>query len=201
MSFASYAALQTAIADQMARDDLTTQIVDFITLFEAYSARRLQVREQETSTTLTTSSGSVSLPTDYMVTRRLTYAGSVRRDLEYMHPAQLQAQYPSTPNGIPINYTIEGGTIKVRPIDDSNSYEFDYFAKNTAVSSALNWLFNNYPDAYFSGSLFEAYSYDKDVNNATYWKARRDEIFQEIELRDFRSRGPMSIDIAGGITP
>jgi hypothetical protein len=71
MSLSSYADLQTQIANWLASDDLTTYIPDFITLFEAAACRKLKVRPQETTTTLTPSSGVATLPTDYLGHRAL----------------------------------------------------------------------------------------------------------------------------------
>lgn len=79
MSFSSYSALQSVIADQLARSDLTTQIPDFITLFEAEAARKLRIRPMETTTSLTTTSGVVSLPSDYLGWRKVTWAGKIGR--------------------------------------------------------------------------------------------------------------------------
>lgn len=196
MAFTTYAELQTAIADQLARSDLTTQIVDFIALFEAAACRRLRVRPMETSTTLTPASGSATLPTGYLGWRRVTWTGSARVELEYVHPSMLQALYPDTPTGIPAYFTIEGSTLKIRPTD-TTGLEFDYLAKTAAVSSSLNWLFTNHPDAYFFGSLAEAYIYDKDPDTAVIWKARRDEVFDEIKLLNFREQGQMAVRVMG----
>ena len=46
MSIGNYAELQTAIANFMARSDLTSQIPDFITMAEARMSRELETREQ-----------------------------------------------------------------------------------------------------------------------------------------------------------
>ena len=47
MAFDTYANLKTAIANFLARDDLTTQIPDFISLAEARMSRELDTRSQE----------------------------------------------------------------------------------------------------------------------------------------------------------
>lgn len=192
MALATYANLQSVIADQLARSDLTAQIPDFITLFEAVAARKLRVRSMETSTNLTPSSGSVALPSDYLAWRRVTWTGSNRAELEYVHPSILQAYFPTTPSDTPRMFTIEGSTLKVRPVDDT-ILEFDYFAKNAALSGALNWLYTNNPDVYLFGALTEAYAFTKDYEQAAVWKARRDEIFSEISLQNFRNAGAMAI--------
>ena len=128
MSLTSYTELQQAIADWLERADLATRIPDFIALLEAAANRRLRVRQQEASTTLTPSDGAVALPADYLMWRRVTWTGSNRVDLQYVHPSYLQAAYPSSPSDVPRIFTIEGSTMKVRPVDNT-ALEFDYFQK------------------------------------------------------------------------
>ena len=76
MAITTYSELQSAIARWLARDDISGNIPDFITLFETAANRRLRVQQQEAVTTLTPSSGSVALPSDYLSWRRVTWTGS-----------------------------------------------------------------------------------------------------------------------------
>lgn len=200
MAFTSYATLQAAIADQLARGDLTSQIPDFITLFEAEANRELfRMRLSETSTNLTPSSGSVALPSDYMGWRRVTWTGSTRVDLEYVHPSILQAYYPSTPSATPAIFTIEGSTLKIRPTDGT-VLEFDYYAKPAALASSLGWLMTNHPDAYFFGSLEQAYLYTKDYEQASAWMLKKTATFDAIKKLRFREDSGLQIR-AMGYTP
>lgn len=196
MPFTTYNELLTSIATWLARDDLTANIPDFVTLFEAEAARRLGVRPMELTTTLTPSSGSVALPTDFLGVRRLTWTGSTRVDLTYQHPTYIQSMYPTTPQGTPLDYTIEGGNILIRPTD-ATALELVYHATNAAVSSSLNWLFTSHPDVYLFGSLAEAKGFIDNLEKLSAWGARRDATFDSIERLDFRYRGPMSIQTTG----
>lgn len=196
MSFSSYSDLQTNIESWLARDDLVSYIPDFIRLFEASACRKLRVRPTEKTTTLSPSSGEASLPSDFLAVRRLTWEGSTPRDLDYVHPSYLQRMYPSNDEGIPTCYTIEGGTLTVKPVSDE-SLTLVYRAKTGAVAEGLQWLFNNHPDAYLYGSLTEAYLFDKDEERATLWRARTEQVFNEIKEVDFHYRGPMSVRVVG----
>lgn len=197
MAFSSYAELQTAIASWLARDDLTTYIPDFITLFEATAARKLRVRAMETTASITTTSGSGALPSDFLQVRRLTWTGSTPVELAYVHPTYLRGLYPSTDSGTPSHYTLEASSVVIRPTDDTTTLQLLYYAKTGALSSALQWLFNNHPDAYLFGSLAEAHGFNVDMNQLATWKARRDEVFEEIQTQEFRSRSGMSIRLIG----
>lgn len=200
MAITNYSTLQTAIGNWMARSDLTTPIVDFITLFEANVNRRLRVRQQETTATLTPSSGSTTLPTDYLSWRRVTWTGSTRRDLDYVHPSYLQAAYPDNPSGYPTVFTIEGSSLKIRPIDDTD-LEFDYYAKvpSLSTSATTNWLLTAHPDVYLFGSLAEAQGYVIDIDKLLIWKQRRDEVINEIEKLSEKTKGVGSVRVMGPV--
>lgn len=198
MTFSTYSDLQTNIGTWLARDDLASYIPDFIRLFEAAACRKLRVRPTEVTATLTPSSGTATLPSGFLNVRRLTWEGSTPVDLVYVHPSYLQASYPSDEEGIPRIYTIEGESILIRPTDaDDNDLTLVYRARTGAVADGLQWLFNNHPDAYLFGALVEAYVFDKDEERAALWKARRDEVFNEIREVDFNYRGPMSVRVIG----
>ena len=148
------------------------------------------MREQEAATALTPSSGAAALPADYLAWRRVTWTGSPRVELQYVHPSYLQAAYPSTPSARPRVFTIEGSTLKIRPVD-ATALEFDYFQKIPALSdgAATNWLLALHPDLYLFGALVEAEMFGVNDERAPLWKARRDEIFDEIEKLSNKTRG------------
>jgi hypothetical protein len=157
MSITTYAELQAAIGNWLDHGLFAARIPEFIALFEAAANRRLRVREQEATATLTPSSGAVALPADYLAWRRVTWTGSPRVELQYVHPSYLQAAYPSSPTDVPRIFTIEGTTLKIRPLDGT-PLELDYFQKVPALSDAApsNWLLAAHPDVYLFGSLVEA---------------------------------------------
>lgn len=201
MAISTYAELKTAIANWLARDDLTAYLDDFVTLFEAAANRRLgkaRIRQMETSTTLTPSAGSATLPTDYLDWRRVTWAGSPKSELDYVHPSYLQAFNPSDESDTPQIFTIEGSTLKIAKLS-TTSLTFDYFQKISALSGTVNWLFTAHPDLYLFGSLCEAEAFNKDAEKATLWKLRRDEAFDEIEKLSRQSRGAGAVRVTGTV--
>src|SRR5262245_65296146 len=114
VALGTYADLLSSVSNFLGgRTDLNSFIPDFVTLFEAAANRRLRVRRMETSTTLTPASGVATLPTDFLIWRRVTWTGSSRRELEYVHPSWLQASNPSGSAGSPNIFTIEGNSLKV----------------------------------------------------------------------------------------
>ncbi len=198
MTIQTYSDLQAAVANWLARSDLAANIPDFITIFEAVANRRLRVRQQEIAATLNPSSGVATLPADYLAWRRVTWTGQTNRELEYVHPSYLHALYPTAPAGPPRLFTIEGATLTVAPSDDS-ALTFDYFQKTPALSAsnATNWLLAAYPDLYLFGSLAEAHGFVKDADSLSLWASRRNELFDEVERLDARTRGPAGIRVMG----
>ena len=192
MSITTYAELQTAIGSWLGRSDLTSIIPDFITLFEACANRRLRVRQMEATATLTPSNGAATLPSDYLAWRRVTWAGDTRVELEYVHPSYLVAAYPTRPEGVPRVFMIEGSTISIRPIDDTELH-MTYFQKIPALSGSVNWLFTAHPDIYLFGSLCEAEMFLVNDERAALWARRRDNLFDEIEKLSNKTRGSGAI--------
>ena len=198
MSIQSYSDLQTAVANWLARADLAANIPDFIMIFETVANRRLRVRQQESAAALAPSAGVATLPSDYLAWRRVTWMGATSRELEYVHPSYLHALYPTGPAGPPRLFTIEGATLTVAPSDDS-PLTFDYFQKVPPLSDAapVNWLLTIYPDLYLFGALTEAQGFVKDSDSLSLWAARRNELFDEIERLDAKTRGPAGIRVMG----
>lgn len=198
MAITTYGELQTAIGNWLDHSLFTARIPEFIALFEAAANRRLRVREQETATSLTPSAGAAALPADYLAWRRVTWTGSSRVELQYVHPSYLQAAYPGSPADMPRIFTIEGSTLKLRPVDDT-TLELDYFAKVPTLSDSVstNWLLSAHPDLYLFGALVEAEMFGANDERAPLWKARRDEIFDEIEKLSNKTRGAGAVRVMG----
>ncbi len=194
MALATYADLQSAVQNWLGHSLFTDRVPEFITLFEATACRRLGVRETQTTTNLTPSSGSATLPTDFLYAKRVTWTGSPRVDLEYVHPSYLQAANPASDSGTPNKYTIEGSALRVAPISDT-VLELLYAARTAAVATTLNWLFTKHPDAYLFGALCEAEGFGVNDERSGLWRSRMEAAFNEIRTADFNGRGPMTIRV------
>lgn len=168
MALATYTDLQAAVADYMARSDLTSQIVDAIALCEArlnyghdnpdprFSSDPLRVREMETRTAVTFSAEYTALPTDFLEMRRVRVLTSPEAVVNYVTPEQFSAAAASATSGTPTVYTIEAGYYRLGPIPASVSGEILYYAKIPALASnATNWLLTAYPNVYLYGALVE----------------------------------------------
>lgn len=198
MALATYSDLLSSAASWLARDDLTAIIPDLVTIFEAAANRRLRVRQQELSATLTLTNGAATLPTDYLAWRTVTYGGTNGGELEYAQPDWLRAAYRAGQTGTAKYFTIEGSTLTVAPLDNT-SLTLRYFQKITPLSSSVNWLFAAHPDLYLFGTLCEAKAFIEDEKRALLWKTRRDGAFDEIEMLSNKSRGGGAIRPVGAV--
>ena len=115
MSINTFAELKTAIANFLARDDLTDRIPEFIELAEGRINRELETREQEkrATATLTADNEYVSLPSDLRQIRSVKLSQTPIVTLTYLSPDQLDQEYSSNSSGTPGIVPIIIGSCKV----------------------------------------------------------------------------------------
>ena len=201
MAIATYSDLQTAIANFLARTDLTSQIPDFIKLAESRMSRELETRSQEKRVQATLSSGDeyVALPTDLRETREVKLNTAPLTVLQYKSPSQLDTDYKTTGLGKPVAFSIVGDELKLRPVPDTSyTAEIIYIGDIDELSStnATNNILSRHPDAYLSGSLVEAYTYLMDEQRAQIYDQKFNRCLEEIrkdEDRAFYGTGTLQI--------
>jgi len=183
MAIVNYGDLKTELNRLLAHPRFISDYDNQVIKFEASANRRLRVRQMETSSSLTSTSGDVALPSDYLVWRTIRATERYPYfELDYVHPAYL----PTSTEGPyrPQLFTIEGSMLRVRPVDDVNPYEFHYYARIPTLTgssdSNTNWLLTAYPDLYVSGTMVELAALGRNLELAQLYKARRDELLQEI---------------------
>lgn len=162
MAIANYTDLQSAVADYLARADLTTRIPDFITLAEAHFNRELRTLEMLNAATPTLSSGTALLPTDFLEWQIVNWSGVRTRDLKYVEPDSEQWRFRYRPNGDPSMFTLLPTAIIIRPIATGTLTVVYYQKIPPLASNTTNWLLTKCPDLYVYRSLAEAYIYQKN---------------------------------------
>lgn len=161
MALDTFSGLKSVIADYLARDDLTTQIPDFIRLAESRMDKELRVREliKRATTTTTTGDDTVNLPTDFLGALDLFIEGSPKQQLSYVTPSQYSAVYGGSVVGKPKIYTVLGKEARLGPKPDTNyTLEILYHQRipNLSDSQTTNDILTNYPELYLYGALVEA---------------------------------------------
>ena len=126
MALGTYSDLKTAVANHLARDDLTSVIDDFIDLAEARLSRELISRSQHKRATATTTTGDeyTVLPTDLRSIRLVRLNTDPRVVLDFMTPSAFYRAHPSAGLGKPKSYAIMGDEIALRPVPD-DAYEVE----------------------------------------------------------------------------
>ena len=201
MAISNYGELKSELSAYLFHQRLANRYDNCTQLFETSVNSRLRVLPMEAMVLLTTTSGDVALPTDYITWRTvrptvatITAPSSLPpyKELEYVHPAYL----PPVGRGFDRLFTIEGNTFKMRPVDDrADAYELHYYGKVPTVVGAnatTNWLLTEYPNAYLFGVLTELFAAQRNAEAAQLYKARRDETFQEIIQRYAMTTGATS---------
>ena len=90
----SYATLQTAVADYLARSDLTTFIPNFIQNAENKLYRSLNLRNEETALSVTIASGVAAVPTGFKALKFAYIDGSPISLLRWVSVEELYNDYP-----------------------------------------------------------------------------------------------------------
>lgn len=174
MALATYSDLKSALADYLARSDLTDRIPDFIKLAEARLTRAIRSHEMQTSGTIALSSGAATLPTDYEEWISCRFVGTspaVTQDLTFVEADSPEWIFRYRPNGYPRMFSVIAGSIEIRPTG-TGSVKLYYYqsilddAISLSDSVTTNWLLDKAPDLYLNTSLAEAHIYLKDEPRA-----------------------------------
>ncbi|MGV2975680.1 hypothetical protein AB1P65_09505 [Roseibium alexandrii] len=170
MALDTYANLQTAIANTLNRSDLTSVIVDFITLAEAELNRRLRVAEMLTSTDITPSSGLAALPSDFVEAQKVTLKSAPRRVLDQVSTGYADSSDPYRTAGTGCFYSVEGSNLRITPSDNTD-IELTYYQKIPALAddNTSNWLLAKQPGAYLYGALIFSAPYLHDDQRTGLW--------------------------------
>lgn len=193
MAIDSYAALQTAIADFLDRDDLTSHIVDFISLAEARFNRVIRAPDMLTRDDAFAVDGQYeTLPSGFIEASRFVLLTSPVRPLTYVSPQELsEVRHAYSSAGKPMYYSVVGGSFEFLPTPaDSYTASLLYFARLTPVATSFNWLATAHPDIYLFGALCEAEPYIRNDERIIVWQSRLDRALAELTVMNDRKRVP-----------
>lgn len=160
---ADYASLKTAVSEWYKGRDLSADVDVFIDLAEAYFNAKLRARQMETIASISHSSNTYALPSDYLEYKRVVEKASIRRRLEYIAEDAVEELYPTRASGLSCHFTIIGSTIYTFPLSTTD-IELTYYAKIPALSGSAttNWLLLAHPGLYLHACLMYAAEYVKD---------------------------------------
>lgn len=201
MALSTYTELKAAVADNAHRTDLTTQIVDAVTLCEARLFDALLLRNAETEGTLTSTASVnyIALPTDYVSPIALWLTLNSQRQL--LEPA-LPQELPYNPgNLIPQYWAIDGANVRFdSPFDAVYSLPFRY-VKTMALgaSTASNEVLARRPDVYLAGSLSALARYMGNDKLFSMWEPLFVQGMKEMGAVESRARSMVPLRVDAGL--
>jgi hypothetical protein len=189
----TYSDLKTAVANYLARTDLTDQIPDFIRFAEIRLRRDLRIRQMLKTVTTTTTGGdnTVELPADFLEIRDFIVQTNPVQPLDYMSPSIFSRNARRTESGKPIDYTIMATDFMLAPIPDTNyTLEMIYYASPAflSTSNTTNVFINTCPDALLYGALLEAEPYIMNDARLQTWSSMYGRAIEALKISDDRSQ-------------
>lgn len=181
MAFADFLDLRTAVVEQVQKPDIVDVFPRLVFLAEANFNRRLRLKDQVTSTTVTIASGTASLPADFLAAIGLYDASGY----EYVEQP-LQAVKTS---GTTAFFAISGGNIVTKMADGAKTLE--YYAKIPTISgsmTATNWLLTAAPALYLYGVGLEAAKYARDAELSSAMSQILEQEYQAVLSQDESAR-------------
>jgi hypothetical protein len=184
----TYGTLKTAIADFLARDDLTSYIPYFYQGAQA-KLNKLRLRHMESAFSGTIASGVVALPSGYLETKQLRVVSSGRHyPLARRTIDQLYQNYPlRSSSGLPVEFAREGSNYIFGPYPDSNySIAGVVYTKPTdlSVDADTNWWILNNPLTLLYACLVEAEPFIKNDARLELWQGKLNEAVSLIRLEN-----------------
>lgn len=169
MTISSYADLQDAVSNYLARTDLGPFVADFISMAENWlnygsdNVSPLRCREMEVVASLVPTSGVCALPADYLEYTRVSENTSYKRTLSYVTLDQAERDYPDGAAGLAEKFTIIGTNLYTYPLAQNN-INLVYYQAIPALSdtNTTNWLLTKSPGVYLRASLMQAADYTKN---------------------------------------
>jgi hypothetical protein len=203
MSFTSYGALKTSVADWLNRADLTAQVPDFITLAEAEITERVDHPDMVVVKTVSITGETLSKPCDFDGVLSLRINSDCVRSLKFITMEQMDDE-PIAANGVPHKYTIAGGKFVFSPFPDDDADpvtgRLRYRSKICLLSeNGTNWVLEQYPAAYLYGALKHSAPFLQDDPRVAVWSSLFDQAIDTINNAGRRQSLGASLQTRSGV--
>lgn len=191
MSISSYSDLQTAVANWLHDDSLTTIIPDFITLGEKRIHREVRCRDNEAALSVAIASGVAAIPADYVELKYAYIDMTPVRVLERTTARKIFEQYPTrAASGTPKMIASDNGNFIFGCYPSSNwTVKGTYYKTLTTVDTSWNTLATNNSDLYLFAALAEAADYVNDEASLAKWNGKYQKVLNDINSQEQAERG------------
>ncbi len=204
MSIASYAELQTALANYTHRNDTTLRLPEFIQMGESDLNREVKTVDMETrATAVTNGTRFMALPAGYMEIRSI-YIQDPAKELFYLAPSALRDMVVSETNtGEPAAFTIKDEIEFDCIPQQTYTLETHYLKKYDIATDLTNWLLTNYPNLYLYSAMVHASIYEMNDARAQMFRGYVDNEIALLNRSEARKRrtGNTFLQVDAGIIP
>lgn len=201
MAFSTYSELQSLVANYLGRDDLTSQITDFIKLAELRMRRDLRLRQMLTNVDLTVNAASIALPSDFAELRELHLDTVPITQLDFLPPTTFFRTARTTETGKPVFFTIDGANLVFGPQPDSSyTGKLLYYANPDFLSDSntSNTFLTVAPDCLLYAALGESEPFLMNDQRLQIWANLYDRARIQLTAADDRaefSGNPMAMSV------
>lgn len=172
----NYTTLQTAVADYLARDNLTTFIPNFVQNWEErfYREPLNWASWMEAALSVTVASSVAAVPATYLGLKIAYVSGLKAPPLKRISLEQLYERYPRDSSSGTARYIARNGAnFEFGPIPENGTViAGTYYSKPTNLrtdSDGINFLITDCPDLCLYGSLLEAEPFIKNDKRLAVW--------------------------------
>ena len=196
-----YATLQTAVADYLARDDLTGFIPNFVQNAENKLYRTLNLRNEETALSVSISSGVAAVPTDFKALKFAYFDETPAKILSWVPIEEIYRDFPDrSSSGTPAVVSREGSNFIFGPVSKDGTLKGVYYAKQDPLRTTdPSWYVTNAPEVLLYGSLLEAAPFIHNDERLPTWQTLFNEAvatLQEEEANSHTSMGSLRVRVS-----
>ena len=194
MAITNYGELKVAVANWLARSDLTARVPELVTLGESrlYAELRVRFMEATTSVVVTANTRNTALPTNWVQGRAVYIEGPPAKRLEYRTPVEYWAIHANRPVGQPDVFTIVGDEFLWGPSPGGTGYTAKavYYKRPDplTVDSATNGVFTLAPNLLLYASLIEASPFLGNDARVAVWTTLYEDLLAKVQAADSRDR-------------
>ncbi len=196
MALATYGDLKASVASWLGRTDLSTPIVDFVTLAHKQLMRDLRghLRLQKRDTAFSIATEYVAAPADFLELVSMHLNTSPRVAITLGAPDDMSRLDSS---GQPVYVSLAGATTAgtetfrfAPPPAGTYTATIEYYAGLTFFGSdaATNWILTDHPQLYLYGSLLQSAAYIENDARVPLWQAAYAEALAAVKAEGRRAR-------------
>lgn len=171
----SFANLQTAVANELNRQDLTDNLPVFIRMAETLLERQLRCPDMINRAYATASTPTIPVPSDFLEMSLMTYlTPPYGGAMEYISPEDFKRKQFENYTGKTRYFTVIGQQIDLLPEPSAGApatLEMVYYKTipRLSASQTTNWLLVKHPDLYLYATLMQSAPYLIEDDRINLW--------------------------------